>query len=79
LPPATNPDAIKIYAGDVDRGYEIIASVSAWVVGDGEDVAKYLKRKVAMLGADAVIHVKLTKENSRTSRTGISGVAIKLK
>ena len=75
----TIPESIKIYSGDIDQDYAIIGSVTADVIGDGDAVAKHLKKKAAELGADAIIKVELNKISSETSRTGISGIAIKIK
>ena len=75
----TTPDSIKIYSGDIEQDYIIIGSVTANVMGDADAVVKYLKKKAAKLGADAIIKVDLTKINSFSQRTGISGVAVKLK
>lgn len=75
----TKPDSIKIYSGDIKQDYIVIGSVTADVAGNADAVVKYLKHKVAKLGADAIIKVNLTKINSFSSRTGISGVAIKFK
>jgi len=74
----TSPESIKIFCGDIDQDYIIIGSVTADVMGDGEAVVKYLKKKASKLGADAIINVDLTKINSFSPRTGISGVAVKL-
>jgi len=75
----TTPESIKIYSGDIEQDYIIIGSVTADVMGDADAVVKYLKKKAAKLGADAIIKVDLTKINSFAQRTGISGVAVKLK
>ncbi len=75
----TTPDSIKIYSGDVDQDYIIIGSVTADVMGDADAVVKFLKKNAAKLGADAIIKVDLKKLNSFSQRTGISGVAVKLK
>ena len=74
---ATSPDEIKIYSGDIDRPYTVIGSVAADALGDGQSVTKFLKKKAAKLGADAIIFTELTKINTFAVRTGISGVAVK--
>ena len=76
--PVTNPELIKIYSGDIDQDYLIIGPVAADVIGDADDVVKYLKKKASELGADAIIKVDLTKMNSSSISTGISGIAIRL-
>ena len=77
--PATNPQDIEIYSGDIDQDYFIIGSIAADVIGDSDAVVKHLKKKAAEIGADAVIRVELNKIDSETIRTGISGIAIKMK
>lgn len=74
----TVPSKIKLYSGDIDQSYTIIGSVTADVLGSGDEVANYLKKKAASLGADAIIHVELSKLNSLSLRTGVSGVAVRL-
>lgn len=75
----TRPEMVKIYSGEPEYEYEIIGSITADVIGDGDAVVKHLKKKAAQLGADAVIRVDLSKVNSTTVRTGISGVAVKFR
>ena len=75
----TDPEKIKIYFGDISQDYEIIGSIAADVFGNTYFLEKYLKKKAASIGADAVIKVNLTKISSITSRNGISGIAVKLK
>ena len=77
--PETNPEDIEIYSGDTDQEYIIIGSVTADVIGDADAVVKHLKRKAAELGADAIIRVELNLISSETIRTGISGIAVKMK
>jgi len=75
----TNPDAIKIFSGDVDQDYIIIGSVTVDVFGGTIAATDYLKKNASKLGADAIINVELTKLDTYSNRVGISGVAIKLK
>lgn len=75
----TNPEEIQIYSGNIDSDYEILGSVAADAIGDADAVAKYLKKKAAKMGANAIIKVELTKVNSAAINTGISGVAVKIK
>ena len=77
--PATNPEEIKIFTGNIEQDYVIIGSVTADVIGDADAVVKHLKKKASELGADAIIRVELNKISSETMRTGISGIAVKLK
>lgn len=73
----TNPESIMIYSGDIDQDYTILGPVCVDVIGDSEAGVKFLKKKAAQLGADAVIKVELTKMNAYTIRTGISGIAVR--
>ena len=78
-PTQTNPQDVKIYSGDIDQEYVIIGAIAVDVTGEGEKLDVYLKDKAAELGADAVIKVELTKMSSEYHRTGLSGVAVKLR
>lgn len=78
LQTATKAEDIKIYSGDIDANYTVIASVAINGPSDGEAVANSLKRKAAKLGANAIIHAKLTKLNSFSYTSGISGVAVRV-
>jgi hypothetical protein len=73
----TNPENILIYSGDTDKKYEVLGSVAVEVPGDGEDAIRYLKRKAAGLGADAIIYVDIYLNTFESEKTGISGVAVK--
>ncbi len=76
----TTSSEIKVYLDEIiDQEYDVVGSVAVDIPGDGEDAIKFLKKKVASTGANAVMNVKLTKINTFTNRTGISGVAVKLK
>lgn len=75
----SKPENIKIYSGDIEQQYEVIAAVTADVVGGGNDAQLYLRNKASKLGADAIIHVKLSKADTFTSRTSISGVAVRFR
>lgn len=75
----TSPESIKIYSGDIEQAYTVIGSVAVDVPGDADKAAKFLKNKASELGADVIINADLTKMNSFSQRTGISGVAVKLK
>lgn len=74
----TNTNFIKLYVGDIDKDYTVIGSIAADIVGNGDAAAKYLKKEAAKIGADAIIHCRLTKMTSFSQRTGVSGVAVKL-
>lgn len=73
----TMPANIQLYAEDGSKEYRVLGSVAIDVEGNADIAAKRLKERVSKIGADAVIHVKLTQMSSFTARTGISGVAVK--
>lgn len=71
-------ETIKIYSGDIDANYTEIAVVAIIGPDNGDAVVNTLKRKVSKLGANAIIHAKLTKLNALPISTGISGVAVRV-
>ena len=74
-----SPEEVKIYSSNkIDARYEIIGSIAADNVGDGDAALETLKKEAASIGANAVIDVKLTKLASSASRTGLSGVAVRI-
>jgi hypothetical protein len=76
--PPTSPDSVRIFAAEALIGkYDVIGSVAADCVGDGDDAAKLLREEAAKIGANAVIKTRLMKFNSLTSRTGIAGIAVR--
>lgn len=75
----TNPEQIKVYSGDINQDYDIIGPVAADICGNADAAVKYLKKRASKIGADAIIEVELTKMNSYTLQTGISGIAVKMK
>lgn len=77
--PETNPEDILIYSGDIKQEYYVIGSVAADALGDIDTVVKHLKKKASEVGADAIILVDLNKVGPSAGRTGVSGVAVKLK
>lgn len=74
---STNPDDIKLYSGDVDRKYEVIAAVASDVFGDSKKASAKIRAEAAKIGADAIIFIKLTKLTSIAQRTGVSGTAVR--
>ena len=74
-----DPDAVEIHLRDIEKEYIVIGVVTADAVGNGERTAELLKQKAASLGATAVIKTELTKVSSGYIRTGMSGIAVKLK
>ena len=75
----TNPDAVKIYSGEPQEEYLVIGSIAVDYVGDSEGTLMFLKEKAATLGADAVIHTKLSSIITSAKRIGANGVAVKFK
>ncbi|KAA3617815.1 MAG: hypothetical protein D8M58_00290 [Calditrichaeota bacterium] len=76
----TDYNSIKIYSGqDIGLEYTVIGSVAADAPGNGDKVLKELKKEAALVGADAIINLRLTKFTSFGGRTGASGVAVKIK
>lgn len=77
--PVTIKESIEIYAGDVDRPYNVIGAVAVDIPGSSKMALNYLKKKAAQDGADAIIFTEVTSVNSFSGRIGLSGVAIKYK
>lgn len=75
----TNSETIKLYSHNSPQDYIVVGSMAIDVNGSTKTAEKFLKKKASQLGADAVIFCKLNKMNSFSSRTGISGVAVKFK
>jgi len=76
----TDPQMIKVYSSnDVGQPYDVIGSVAVDSPGGGEDALKALKEEAALLGANAIINVKLGKISSLASSTGLSGVAVRIR
>ena len=72
-------ETVKIYPGDIEEDYIILGSIAADAAGNGKKAKSLLQKRAAALGADAVIKTELTKVGSFFIRTGISGVAVRLK
>lgn len=77
--PETLAENVQVYSGEVENEYTVIGSIAVDVAGNGDAAEKYLKEKASKLGADAILFTKITKMSSIEQRTGISGVAVKLK
>ncbi|MCG9794113.1 lipoprotein [Flavobacterium algicola] len=73
----TTQENIKLYTNNVEQKYTVLGSIAIDAVGNTQSAEKFLKKKAAKIGADAIIYCKLNKLNSFSQRTGISGVAIK--
>lgn len=77
--PATSSSEVKIYAGDIDQEYQVIGSITIETPGNANDAKRYLQKRAALIGADAVIFAEINKMNTYALSTGMSGVAVKLK
>ena len=64
---------------EIEGDYEVIGSIAIDTPGNGEKAKKCLKEYAAKIGANAILDVKLTKISTVASRTGLSGVAIRIK
>lgn len=73
----TSIENIKLFSNDINKEYIVLGSIAVDATGSSISAEKLLKKKASKIGADAVIYCKMTKLNSFTQRTGISGVAIK--
>jgi hypothetical protein len=74
-----SPEAIRIYAGDAPLPLiAIIGPIAVDELGGTEQAAAMLKSDAARIGADAVIRLRLTKMMGYGSRTGLSGIAVRL-
>jgi hypothetical protein len=70
---------VKLYAGEPPRPPAVVlGSVALDVIGDGDDAAAEARRVFGELGADAIIHVRLTKLTGYVLRTGLSGLAVRM-
>jgi len=76
--PPTDPNNVKVYAaGSLRQKYDVIGSIAVDGVGGADDALKLLREKAADLGANAILDTRLVKMVSYTSRTGLSGVAVR--
>jgi hypothetical protein len=77
LPPV-DPTWVRLYAAESPRPPRVIVGPMA-VDGHGNalEAADVMRREAAAMGADAVIHVRLTKMHGFILSTGISGVAVR--
>lgn len=73
------PDQVKLYAGEPPRApVMVLGSVALDTLGDGEAAGNAARREFGPFGADAIIHVRLTKMTGYVLRTGISGLAVRM-
>jgi hypothetical protein len=75
----TNPKDVKIYSGEPNEAYIVIGSIAVDYMGDNEGGLFYLKKKAALIGADAVIFTKLTSFYTQRNSLAANGVAVKFK
>ncbi|MFL5812254.1 MAG: hypothetical protein ACJ763_01650 [Bdellovibrionia bacterium] len=69
---------VKVYASDTLKiRYEVIGSIAVDTLGEAKAAYDLLREKAASHGANAVISTRVSKMNSFTGRTGISGVMIR--
>ena len=73
------PETVEIHTGDIDREYAVIGVIAVDAVGIGERAPEVLREKAATLGANAVIKTELSKIGSFVGRTGINGIAVRIK
>ena len=78
----TIAEEIEVYATEkAGRPYTEIGEVFAIVeaLSDGTESVKYLKKEAAKMGANAIIRTDIYMGDLTSRRTGISGVAVKMK
>lgn len=77
--PPVAPEQVKIYAGEPPRPpHAVVGAIAVDDIGGGDEVALILRQDAARIGADAVIHLRLTKMMGWGPRTGLSGIAVRL-
>lgn len=73
------PEDVKLYAGEPPRPpVLVLGSVAVDTLGDGDAVGSAARREFGAIGADAIIHVRLTKMTGYVLRTGLSGIAVRI-
>jgi len=76
-PRAISPGSVKLFAGLAPNEPRLVlGAVTVNVRGDALQAAAALKRAAGKMGADAVVHMKLTKAGD-ISRTSLSGLAVR--
>jgi len=73
------PEEVSVYAGDIAGNRWVVGPVTVDVVGDANAALEELKKTAAAIGADAVLHLRLTKITGFTNRTGLQGMAVRTK
>ena len=74
-----SPEIVEIHTGDIDQEYFVIGVIAVDAVGNGEKSKQLLKEKAAELGANAVIKTELSKIGAMVARTGVNGIAVRVK
>ena len=72
-------ESVSIHMGDIEQEYTIIGAIAVDAMGQGIQTKELLKKKAASIGANAVIKTELSKIGSGVVRTGMSGIAVRLK
>lgn len=75
----TNAENVKIFSGEPQEDYTVIGSIAVWYAGNSESGIVYLQEKSALIGANAVIHTRLSTVNSSDASFMANGVAVKFK
>ena len=73
-----NYEDVKLYSGEPKEEYKVIGSIAIDYAGDTEGAMKYLQKKAALLGANAVIFMKINTVFTASDRLAANGVAVKL-
>lgn len=77
---AVEASQVKIYSSmDIGQSYDVLGNVAVDMLGDGRAAKSVLQEEAAEMGANAVIGVKLTKMNTFAQRTGLAGIAVRIK
>jgi hypothetical protein len=77
--PEVPPEKVKVFSEEkIPFKYEVIGSVAVDALGGGDEAKRALQERAGLIGANAVIDVRLTKVNSFTPRSGASGTAVRI-
>lgn len=73
----SDPLSIRVYSGiPPNLEYKVLGLVAVDVPGKSKKAMSTFKKEASLLGANAIVDVKLTKLNTFAARTGLSGVAV---
>mgnify|MGYP003687735507 CR=1 FL=1 len=75
----TSMEEVQIFTEDISEEYIVIGSIATAAAMSQESAIKFLKKKAAAIGADAIIFTKPTSMSSFDTAYGYSGVAVKRK